>query len=359
MSSRRETNEPETEGDINLESLDPSEFRTRSGSFKSSALPHHHVTDGLQWQIESCRTDTGEEVPIEPSTNTISSVGLDWNTVTIKATVTFPEWAYKIVFPTEDDESKIDEEWTARLGLVYWCRQTILRDSSETKSVDSPGSHELEIEIERENVHQSVKIEPALVRAESDGSQSDYASAVGHRLAEGETWTLKTDLERSTTNLLHPETKNFSEDDDLPGDDHLVYVDFERDPPGVYLNGDHDRIIAALDSDSYQGWDAAVREVAYDMIEAEVWPQMILEAASEITEDGGPETRWKQGVIEKFREKIYEEGTTYDEAIDLLYEDVSSPERLARLMHDIDDAVQTRNDAPSHLDKLLTLVDNR
>lgn len=355
MSSDAE--EADAEESIDLEALNPADYRTRTGSLSSSALPHKHVPDGLEWEINSCVTDTGEEPPREPSTNTISLVDRDWDSVTITATVDLPDWCYDLVFPTGSETGA--GELVGRMGLVYWCRSTILRDSSDTQLVDSPGSYEFELTIPKDRTRQTLKIEPALVSVDVPEGASEYASESGHRLAEGEAWTLKTDLRESTRNLLQPETKSFSDDPDLPGEDHLLFVDFDRNPPGLYLNGDHERVIAALDTDAYQGWDASVRDVAYDTIEAELWPQMILEAASDITEDEGPEEPWKQGVIEKFKEAIYGEDTSYEEAVDLLREDVNTPNRLPRLMQDIDDAIQTRNDAPSHLSNLLNLVDNR
>lgn len=338
--------------DLDLAALDPSDYRTRSGTLDASALPHHHVEEGLEWEIVSCETESGEEPPIEPSTNEISLVDEDWESITLNVNVELPEWCYDIVFPESG-------ELTARMGVVYWCRQTILRDQSETIEITESGTEEFEFEISREKVRQSVKVQPALVCVEAPDDAEDFATEPGHRMSEGEIWSIKTDLQQTTRNLLQPETKKFSEDPDFPGEDHLVFVDFDRDPPALYLNGDHDRIIAALDSDAYQGWDAAVRDVAYDTIEAEFWPQMLLEAASDITEDEGPEEAWKQGVIEKFREPIYGEETSYEEAIDLLREDLNSPSRLARLMQDLDSAIQSRNDAPNHLTKLLNLVDNR
>lgn len=350
MSSRGEESIEEVE--LDLASLDPSAYRSRSGTLDASALPHNYVEEGLEWEIESCETESGEEPPVEPSTNEISLVGKDWDSVTLSVSVELPEWCYDVVFPESG-------ELTARMGVVYWCRQTILRDRSETVKISEPGIEEFEIEIPRDKVRRSVKVQPALVCVEAPDDIEDFATEPGHRMSEGEVWTLKTDLEQTTRNLLQPETKKFSDDSKFPGEDHLLFVDFDGDRPTLYLNGDHDRIIAALDTDNYQGWDAAVRDVAYDTIEAEFWPQMLLEAASDITEEGGPEESWKRGVIEKFREPIYGDGTSYEEAIDLLREDLDSPSRLARLIHDLDSAIQSRNDTPSHLNKLLNLVDNR
>lgn len=355
MSSSDESPDP-SPSELDLGSLDTSEYRSKSGSFRSSALPHQHVPDGLEWEITACETDTGESPNVEISTQTLSLLGVEWETITIEARVAIEDWLYDFVSPPPEDR---DEEWSARLGLVSWCRQTICRERSDPEAIAGPGEYHITYELSRADIYQTTHIEPKLVCTGYGDETSAHASAAGHRLAEGDTWTLRTDLERTTKNLLHPETKSFEDDDDLPGEDHLLFVDFDRDPPGVYINGDHERIVAALDSDSNQGWDASVREVAYDTIEAEVWPQMILEAAADVTEDGGPETAWKQGVIEKFREELYGEGTSYDDAVDFLYEDVNSPERLGRLMQDIDDAIQVRNDAPSHLNKLLRLVDNR
>lgn len=349
---------------VDLASLDPTDYRTRSGAFGDSALPHRYASEGITFQLTECTTDQGEEVPFEPTTDELSAVGKEWNSINITGTIKVTDWGFDYVFPT-GEKGDLEADWEGRLGLVCWCRDTIWREGSETLSVDSPGTYgEFTVTIERDQVRKSVHFRPALVRGPSDegagGDPDDeFATFPGQRLADGELWTLRTDLEQSTSNLLHPETKNFSDDDDLPEEDHLVFVDLDRDPPGVYLNGDHERIIAALDDDSNQGWDASTREVVYDTIEAEVWPQFILEAASDINEEGGPETPWKQKVIEKFREDIYGAETTYEEAIDLLRQDVSTPERLPRLMQDIDGAVQTRNDPPSHLDSLFTLIDNR
>ncbi|GAA0261756.1 hypothetical protein [Halobacterium noricense] len=350
MSSQPEE-EPET-GELDLASLDPSDFRSRSGTLDASALPHKHAPEGLEWEIQSCETDGGEEPPREPSTNEISLVDEDWDSVTLTINVELPQWSYDLVFPDQG-------ELTARIGVVYWCRQTILRDRSNTVEISEPGTKEFEVTIPREDVRQSLKIQPALVCVECTEDAEDFATQPGHRMAEGEVWTVKTDLQQTTQNLLQPETKRFSEDSDFPGEDHLLFVDFDRDPPALYLNGDHERVVAALDSDAYQGWDAAVRDVAYDVIESEFWPQMLLEAASDITDSGGPDEAWKQGVIEKFREPIYGEDTSYEEALDMLREDLNSPSRLARLIQEIDDAVQSRNDSPSHLKTLLDLVDNR
>jgi len=347
-----ESEEPTEAVELDLESLDPSDYRSRSGTLDASALPHNHAPESLEWEIETCETDRGDEPPREQSTNEISLVDSQWDSVELTVGVELPDWVHDYVFP--DDGSL-----TARMGIVYWCPQTVLRERSEMVEVDEPGTEEFELTIPRDRVRQTVYIQPALVCADSSSSSGDFASKPGHRMAEGEIWQIKTDLKQTTKNLLQPETKRFSEDPDFPGEDHLLFVDFDKDPPSLYLNGDHERVIAALDSDAYQGWDAAVREVAYDIIEAEFWPQMILEAASDITNDGGPEESWKQGVIEKFREPIYGEDTSYEEAVDLLREDLDSPNRLARLMHDIDDAIQTRNDSPSNLTKLLNLVDNR
>lgn len=356
MSSSEQETRSAAESEEHLETFDPSEYRSRSGSFRSSALGHRYSPEKIEWDVIKCVTEAGEDANIEQSTNTLSLIGIDWETVTITAEITVPEWLYDYVTP---NPAKRDDEWSERLGLVYWCRQTILRDSSLSVEVAEPGTYELEVEIKRQDVYQSLQLCPKLIRTGYSNVDTEYASAAGQRLSEWETWSLKTDLKRTVNNLLHPETKSFEDDEDLPGPDHLVFVDFDRNPPGIYINGDHDRIVDALDSDSNRGWDAAVRDVAYDTIEAEVWPQMILEAAGEISEDGGPETSWKQGVIEKFRERLYGEGTSYEEAVNNLYEDVNSPERLGRLMRDIDHVIQTRNDAPSHLNTLLKLVDNR
>jgi len=86
---------------------------------------------------------------------------------------------------------------------------------------------------------------------------------------------------------------------------------------------------------------------------------MILHAASDITDDNGPDEPWKQGIIATFANRIYDGDTTYDEAVDRLREDTDDPQRVARLVHDVDDAVQSKFNSPTDFRKLLGLVDNR
>lgn len=335
---------------INLAMFDESGYQRRTGSFSASALPHAYVGEGLEWIITRCVTDEGRDVDFDPDTTDIGLLTDDWNHVTLDMEVTVPNWAFEIVDPD-------DPKQELRLGIVYWCRRTILRDSSDTQTIDGPGTYDFSLTINRDQVRSRIKLHPSLVRADDTGTDSQYAIHPGHRMLEGREWTLRIDRDRPTRNLLQPEEKEFSSDDNLPNEDHLIYIDFDHSPPKIYLNKDHQRLLIALDSDANQGWDASVRDVAYALIEAEIWPQLILEAAAGITADEGPEEIWRQGVIEEFRERIYGDGTSYEEAIDRLREDTNDPQRMARLMHDIDDGLQSKFDSPSSFDKLLSLID--
>jgi len=336
----------------NLATFDESAYQRRTGSFSDSALPHKHVSEGLEWKISSIHTAEGREIEFDPDTKFVSLLTSDWDVIVVECTVSVPQWSFDIVDPGDPNRA-------LRLGVTYWCRRTILRDSSPTISVDEPGEHTLYLSIPRSDVREVIKLKPALVRADSDGDDEQYATLSGHRMLEGSQWTIRVDRERASKNLLQPEEQRFSEQDDLPSEDNLVYVDFDHSPPKLYLNKDHERLLIALDSDARRGWDASVRDVAYDLIEAEFWPQVILHAAADITDEEGPEEPWKQGVIKAFSDRVYDDDTSYSDAVDQLREDTDDPQRVARLVHDIDQAIQSKFDSPSDFEKLLKLVDNR
>lgn len=336
-----------------LSSFDFSGLETRSGNLKSSKLPHAHDPAGLQWELIGNETSEGESLALDVESRG-RLVGRNWDELELNFEVTITEEFYDAVVPSDKDGSH------ATLGIVYFCRSTILRDSSDTVTVDGGDTYELSVSLQKDNLRDTVVLKPALARLDSEGTDENYATNEGHRIAEGDPWAVEIDHVGSLGSLLQPREKEFSQDDDFPSEDHLVFIDFERTPPRIFINSDHDRVVACLNSDSNKGWEASAREVLYNHIESQIWPQLILEAAAGISEDGdGPEEEWKRAVIEKFRKPLYGKETDYGEAVVNLLEDTSSPERVRRLVQDIDDAVQTKTNPPSDAMSLLNLIDRR
>ncbi|SFR53397.1 hypothetical protein SAMN04487947_2027 [Halogeometricum rufum] len=336
-----------------LSSFDFSGLETRSGNLRASKLPHAHDPEGLQWELVGNETSEGESLALDVESRG-RLVGRNWDELELNFEVTVTDDLYDTVVPSDEDGSH------AILGIVYFCRSTILRDVSETVTVDGADTYELSVTLQKEDLRDSVVLNPALARSDSTGTDENYATNEGHRMAEGDLWTIELDHVGSLGSLLQPREKKFSEDDDFPDEDHLVFVDFERNPPRIFVNSDHERIVACLNSDSNQGWEASAREVLYNHIESQIWPQLILEAAAGISDDGDvPEEEWKRAVIEKFREPLYGEEIDYEDAVTNLREDTSSPERVRRLIQDIDDAVQTKTNPPSDAMSLLNLIDRR
>jgi hypothetical protein len=336
-----------------LSDFDFSGRETRSGNLRTSKLPHAHNPEGLRWELVRNETSEGESLDLDVESRG-RLVGRNWDELVMDFEVTITEDLYDDVVPPNGDSSR------TVLGIVYFCRSTILRDVGETVMLDGAGTYELSVTLQKAKLRDTVVLKPALARSDSKGTDENYATNEGHRIAEGDLWTIEIDHAGSLGSLLQPREKEFSTDDDFPGEDHILFVDFERNPPQIFINSDHERIVACLNSDSNQGWEAAAREVLYNHIESQLWPQMILEAAAGISEDeDGPEEEWKRAVIEKFRVPLYGEETDYSDALVNLREDTSSPERMRRLIQDIDDVVQTKTNPPSDAMSLLNLIDRR
>lgn len=344
-----------TSGDseADLSTFNFSGRETRSGNLRTSKLPHAHDPEGLQWELVRNETSEGESLDLDVESRG-RLVGRNWDELELDFEVTITEDLYDAVVPSKGGGSH------AFLGIVYFCRSTILRDVGETMTVDGADTYELSVTLQKAELRDTVVLKPALARSDSEGIDENYATYEGHRIAERDLWTIEIDHAGSLGSLLQPREKEFSKDDDFPGEDHLLFVDFERDPPQIFVNSDHERIVTCLNSDSNKGWEASAREVLYNHIESQIWPQLILEAAAGISDDvDGPEEEWKRAVIEKFREPLYGEETEYHDALVNLREDTSSPERVRRLVQDIDDVVQTKTNPPSDAMSLLNLIDRR
>jgi len=343
---------------------DPSaeEFEIRQSTFGDSALPHAHEPNGLEWTIETCRLDTGREVPVERTAGSqrvslLSRRG--WETATLEGTVTLPAAVYDgvVADPAGGDRPDAD------IVMVVHCREAIHRESQEAASAVAPGTYDLTVEINRDEVYGTVTLIPSFVLAEPAAADDDKATDRGARLADGPSATVTADLTRQRRNLLHPKRRRFSEDDTLPPEDHLVHLEVEGDEaPQLYLNDDHEEVVDVLDTDVYTGYDARIRDLGYDILESQLWPQFVALAAAGVNPTTG-ETQedWHADVIRQLQGSVYDEDRSVAEVAMELHDDIQDPESNARLQREVEDFVQsdTEVDAPGDLEALLTLVRNR
>jgi len=327
------------------------EIETRTQRLRTTALPHPYRENGLEFTITDCTLDNDHKVDIRSSSRLIQLTSLtEWDHATVKGIVDVSEDLVNYVFP--DDEQ---DDPPGTLFVAIRCRQTILRDREIVKYDSIPArEYPFEFDLERAMIRGGVELQPYLVRGD-DRSEVDgrYATDIGARLASSDEWLLEIDDTDLPDGLLRPLIENFSEKSELPSGDHLHYLDMsDADRPKLYLNGDHSAIINVMESRGSTGPGARMRDTIYDLVEASVWPQLIIRTATDINQDGETRYDWQDDVLDLYHDKLYD-GADVEEAAMNLREDVSDEDQLVTLMQHIDEAVQQKTEPPEQLIKLL------
>jgi len=327
------------------------ETETKTQRLRTTALPHPYRADGLEFTVIDCMLDDERDVDIQTGSRLIQLTSLtEWDHATVTGTINVPDDVINYVFP---DDEQSDPPGT--LFIAIRCQQTILRDREIIKDgTVPPGEYEVKFDLDRSMIRGGVELQPYLVRAEHRESvDGRYATDVGARLASVEEWVLEIDDTDLPEGLLRPHIENFSEMSELPSSDHLHYLDMSNaERPMLYLNGDHDAIINVMESRGSTGPDARMRDAIYDLVEASVWPQLIVRTATDINQEGETRYDWQDDVLDLFHDKLYDDADV-DEAAINLREDVSDEDQLVTLMQQIDDAVQQKTEPPEQLINLL------
>jgi hypothetical protein len=314
---------------------------------------------GLEWSLNSCVLDDGHEATIEPhgSGFHVSLLGeRDWETVTLSGTISVPEDVYQDVVP-DGERADCDEPQTG-LYVTLDCRDAVYRGSRVVAAPAGPGEHDFEIELDRDQLYGTLSLYPSLARCDGyDGDGGRCATETGKRLAEATPGTIAFDLTSATYGLFHPVKRKFSEDSELPPEEHIVHLVLEgKDAPQLFLNADHERLVTALDIRGTRGGEAKVKEVAFDLIETQLWPQLITATARDIQSGGEPSEDWQWDVLRQIAEPLFGPDTSQTEAGRRLRDAVDSPDGVATLEKDIDAFVQSRLASAKKLTALLKHV---
>lgn len=332
-------------------STDEVEIETRTQRLRTTALPHPYREDGLEFTITDCTLDPDRDVDIQSGSRLIQLTSLtEWDHATVTGSITVPDDLVSYVFP--DDEQ---DDPPGTLFVAIRCQQTILRDREIVKDDSVPAREYLfEFDLDRAMIRGGVELQPYLVRADDRSEVNGrYATDIGARLASSDEWLLKIDDTDLPEGLLRPHIENFSEMSELPSGDHLHYLDMsDAERPTLYLNGDHSAIINVMESRGSTGPDARMRDTIYDLVEASVWPQLIIRTATDINQEGKTRYDWQDDVLDLFHDKLYDDADVEEAAMNLR-EDVNDEDQLVTLMQHIDDAVQQKTEPPEQLINLL------
>lgn len=330
--------------------MSPDGQRTKRQRLTATALPHVFVEGGLGFRIDTCHVNE-TEVEVRGHERAVSVTGFEeWKKVHVEGTVDLPSDVLDEVFPADERLSP-----PGKILVTIQCRDTILRDKEIVASAPlQPGSHTFSLDLPKPRVKGVVQMEPVLVRQERGGRTArNFGRLPGVRLATGEPWIVEVD-EADVEGLLLPRFERFSEQDWLPGKEHLHYLDAtSADKPILYLNADHGAVVDLMDAGGSTGARARLRDTIFDFVEMSVWPQLLLQAATHIREDGTTKYEWQEDVIDLFYEDLYEEVEDREQVVKNLRGDIRSSNYIPTLAQRVDKAVQKRIDTPRNLLHLL------
>lgn len=334
----------------------------QSQRHRSTSLPFRYHDEGLQFRIEHYSLDGGKvkEADLAPGEYTIDiapdsrssseKVESSWNRALLYGSIEVPESLLDGLFPADERADP-----PAKLYVAVRCHETIYRDSvtvRESSEVD--GEHEVRIRLDWDNFRGRVELRPYLIRTADREANDRYASSRNAKVASGQRYEIVVDhWDDDDPPMIDGEEASFSQADHLPGGDKLYYLDFRNESrPKLWINADHPRIADVLRSEGSVGAAPRMRDVVLDQIGYGVWTQLILRAASAIDRDGDVEYEWQQTVLEAFAIDLYDVEDIED-AKQLVRDDVSEPDGVARLASRIDAELQEFIDPQTQLINLM------
>lgn len=322
----------------------------RSQRHRSSTLPYPYRPDGLEFELEAISLDGRKprDLAFDPGQThfDVDTTGEDasWKTAKIFGRLHLSEETVQHVFPEPERDDP-----PARLYVALQCHQTIYRDRV-TVPIDSDptGTHDLKIELDRDEVRGTVELHPYLVRSTRGEHDGPHAVVQNARLASGTSYTAVVDpvaTVESTT--IDGEEVGFSQADHLPDGDELYYVDFRNEArPKLWINADHPRITDVLQTNGSVGAEPRMRDVILDQITYGVWTQLVVRTATAVDERGEVDHEWQQTVVETFARDMYDTSDATEAALALRAEARSTddlPQLMTRLDRELQNFIQPRD----------------
>jgi len=317
----------------------------RTDRTRTESLPYVYARSALEFEVTTYSVDDSRPGKIEGDHDRELSLETwsDWETTTIKGTITIPEDVIDRVFPEpERDDPPGKLIITADCLNTHNRFGTIVTDGSDPETTIEAAEYDWEVNIEREEVMERVVLNAFLVRTEDGDHGTRYASYKGQRLADGWPWRVKIDeLEDWLGGHMVVRFKSFSDSPATVPDDNIYYLDkSDSEQPKVWVNSDHAPIKNTLSSGGYTGFRPRMRDVISDSIAHQIWVELLLWTASDVTEDGDWNHTWQQSIIEEIGTEIYDDLDDPVEIAKQLHTDINETENIPRLMSDIDEALQ-------------------
>lgn len=309
-------------------------------------LPYRYARGGLDADVRAVTLDGETVVTPEPDARVVA-LDFAWTRAELALTVRVPSETVARVAP---EGTRLD---ALAIAIVLRSPATLLRRAVRlpVRALDAP--LEASLALDRDELAGAVELRALLVRARAARSAGGYATLRGARLADARSWELRVDRGREPRGEhLDVRYRRFSEDEVLPPRDRQnVYVlDADEETPILWLNAEHERVTAILDSRGTVGRQARLREVFFDLIAHSVWTQLFLRAATDLARADETLYPWQDAVLDLLLRDVFPEvrraADRRERLVELHREDL--PALLARL----DAGLQRRHDLGAHLTRL-------
>jgi hypothetical protein len=311
-------------------------------------LPYRYARSGLELSIERCRLDDRDEVAPD---NEACAIELDvrWTTATLDVRLELPAETRDSLLAPGTPADAIDALVIVRSPSTFF-RSAVRVPMRRARAT-------LSIVLERDQLAGLAELMAVVVRttdAQRLGAHAqEYASARGIRIADSRTWQLRIDrVQEPRGEYLDIRYHPFSTEPTVPARDHgnLYLLRLEQETPELWINADHERIAAVLDSKGTVGRHARLREVAFDLVAHGVWTQLFMRAARDYVTHEETSYAWQDAVLDLLLRDVFPELRSVAERRDRLAELwVELPLLLARL----DAALQRRASVSAHLSRLI------
>ncbi|MFY0538890.1 hypothetical protein [Nannocystis pusilla] len=220
-------------------------------------------------------------------------------------------------------------------------------------SEPSAERYEHVIALKRDDLRGEVMITPYLVRTLTGPRRPGFAWRKGAWLATAEPWTLCIDEQKPPvgSNLVILR-RRFSQDPEIPLADRANWfcLQLEGETPRLLLNDEHAELMRALHDTSTKGKRATIRNVLFELLDATVWPALLLHAARAWHEQEGAAYPWQTNVLRLWAKRMFPDEDDLASGVErLVHQAVAAP---STFMLEVNAMLQ-RSDQVRLLDRLV------
>ena len=306
-------------------------------------FPWAHAPLGLKLSIQAARYDFDRDATVHRDRHLVEA-DEPFDRLDLQIEVDLPALTRARVIPSDELNS---------LSVVIGIRCDSTRSRvGITLPVGGAESVMHRLTLSRGDVSGSVEISAHLIRSQRSTRPAEgFATARGAILADARPWEIRIDRQRAIAGVfLDVRYRSFRDDPVVPASDkqNLYRLELDGDVPTLWLNSDLPAAVGVLDSRAQSGGQAALREVAFDLVTPSVWTQLAFHSIPRVAELGSDAPEWERAVVERIGQLLYGK-VSFEVATDRLREALREP---VTLLGRLDAALQRQHELGRHLERL-------